>query len=125
MKLKLVLVLLGGLSVSVTQAQSGTGTDPRKPQRSFTGDVPPTVADSVAETLKFAEGNFLGVAEAMPENKYDYLPTTGKFDDARSFGEQVKHVACAQFAFFKEFEGKNPPEDCEPGGHIRRKRRQR
>ena len=117
MKLKLVLVLLAGLSVSVTQAQSGTGTDPKKPQRSFTGDVPATVADSVAETLKFAEGNFLGAAEAMPENKYDYVPTAGKFDDVRSFGEQVKHVACAQFAFFNEFEGKKPPDDCERGGH--------
>jgi hypothetical protein len=29
----------------------------------------------------------------------------------------VKHVACAQFAFFNEFEGKKPPEDCEKGGH--------
>jgi uncharacterized damage-inducible protein DinB len=53
----------------------------------------------------------------MPEEKYSYIPTTGKFDDARSFGEQVKHVACAQFAFFNEFEGKKPPDDCEKGGH--------
>ena len=35
----------------------------------------------------------------------------------RSFGEQVKHVACAQFAFFNEFEGRQPPDDCEKGGH--------
>jgi hypothetical protein len=28
----------------------------------------------------------------------------------------VKHVACAQFAFFNEFEGKKPSEDCETGG---------
>jgi hypothetical protein len=53
----------------------------------------------------------------MPENKYDYVPTSGKFDGVRSFGEQVKHVACAQFAFFNEFEGKKPPDDCEKGGH--------
>jgi hypothetical protein len=29
----------------------------------------------------------------------------------------VKHVACAEFAFFNEFEGKKPPKDCEKGGH--------
>ena len=29
----------------------------------------------------------------------------------------MKHVACAQFAFFNEFEDKKPPEDCEKGGH--------
>lgn len=117
MKAEFVLLLLAGLSVSVAQAKSGTGTEPKKPHQSFMGDVPTTVADSVAETLKFAEGNFLGAAEAMPENKYDYVPTAGKFDDVRSFGEQVKHVACAQFAFFNEFEGKKPPDDCERGGH--------
>jgi uncharacterized damage-inducible protein DinB len=53
----------------------------------------------------------------MPEEKYSYVPAVGKFDGVRSFGEQVKHVACAQFAFFNEFEGKKPPEDCEKGGH--------
>ena len=33
----------------------------------------------------------------------------------RSFGEQVKHVACAQFAFFNEFGARNPA--GEKGGH--------
>jgi uncharacterized damage-inducible protein DinB len=114
MKQGIVLILLG--CVSVCSAQNKSGTAAKKAQ-SFLGDVPTTIADSVAETLKFAEGGFLGLAEAMPEDKYDYIPTAGKFDDARSFGEQVKHVACAQFAFFNEFEGKKPPDDCERGGH--------
>ena len=80
-------------------------------------DVAKSIAESVSGTLQFTEGSFLGVAEAMPEDKYSYVPTAGKFDGVRSFGEQVKHVACAQFAFFNEFEGKKPPEDCEKGGH--------
>ena len=80
-------------------------------------DIPKSIADSVGGTLQFAEGNFLALAEAMPEDKYSFIPTVGKFEDARSFGEQVKHVACAQFAFFNEFEGKKPPDDCEKGGH--------
>jgi hypothetical protein len=53
----------------------------------------------------------------MPEDKYGFVPTAGKFDGVRSFAEQVKHVACAQFAFFNEFEGKKLPDDCEKGGH--------
>ena len=80
-------------------------------------DIPKSIAESVSGTLQFTEGNFLALAEAMPEEKYSYIPTAGKFEDARSFGEQVKHVACAQFAFFNEFEGKKPPDDCEKGGH--------
>jgi len=114
---KLILVFLAGMSVCVAQSKPRAESSPNKPQRSFQGEVPATIADSVGRTLKFTEDNFLSVAEAMPEDKYDYVPTAGKFDDARSFGEQVKHVACAQFAFFNEFEGKKPPDDCEKGGH--------
>ncbi len=80
-------------------------------------DIPKSIAESVSGPLQFAEGSFLSVAEAMPEDKYPFIPTSGKFDGARSFAEQIKHVACAQFAFFNEFEGKKPPEDCEKGGH--------
>jgi DinB family protein len=117
MKIEIVLLLVVGLTVCSAQSKPNSGTAAKSRQRSFLGDVPTTIAGSVAETLKFAEGSFLGVAEAMPEDKYGYIPTAGKFDDARSFGEQVKHVACAQFAMFNEFEGKKPPDDCERGGH--------
>jgi len=89
--------------------------------RSFVGNVPTSIAASVGDTLGFIEGSFLGVAEAMPEDKYDFLPTRGNFAGVRTFAEQVKHVACAQFAFFNEFEGKQPPGDCEKGGHSRAK----
>ena len=78
--------------------------------------IPQTIAESVGETLRFAEGQFLSIAEAMPEGKYSFVPTAGNFADARSFGEQIKHVACAQFAFFNEIEGKTPPAGCEKGG---------
>src|SRR5215469_7401924 len=81
------------------------------------GAAPQSIAGSVEFTMQLNEGSFLSLAEAMPEEKYGFIPTNGKFEDARSFGEQVKHVACAQFAFFNEFEGKKPPDDCEKGGH--------
>ncbi len=115
MKNGMVFVLLTTLAVSAAQNRQQVAA--AKPQQSSAGTVPKTVADSVAATLEFAEGNLLDVAEAMPEDKYGYVPTAGKFDDARTFAEQVKHVACAQFAFFNEFEGKKPPDDCETGGH--------
>ena len=117
MKSAIVLLLVAGVIVCAAQDKPNSGTPAKGRQRSCVGGVPTTIADSVAETLKFVEGSFLGVAEAMPEDKYGYIPTAGKFDDVRSFGEQVKHVACAQFAMFNEFEGKKPPDDCERGGH--------
>jgi uncharacterized damage-inducible protein DinB len=80
-------------------------------------DVPKSIAESVGRTLHFVEANFLGVAAAMPESNYGFVPHAGNFQGVRSFAEQVKHVACAQIAFFNEFEGKQPPADCEKGGH--------
>lgn len=116
MKIKFFLFVLAA-GVCAAQTNTNPAQAAKRPERSVIGDIPTTISDSVAETLKFAEGNLLGAAEAMPENKYDYIPSSGKFDGVRSFGEQVKHVACAQFAFFNEFEGKKPPDDCEKGGH--------
>ena len=78
--------------------------------------APTTVSGSVGVTLRLVEGNLIGAAEAMPESKFDYIPKDGTFKDARSFGEQLKHAACAQIGFFNEIEGKTPPEHCEKGG---------
>jgi uncharacterized damage-inducible protein DinB len=78
--------------------------------------IPKTTIGSVTPLLSMVKGQFLGVAEAMPESKYSFAPTSGNFDGVRTFAEQVKHVACAQFAFFNEIEGKTPPAECEKGG---------
>ena len=80
------------------------------------GEIPKTIADSVADSLKYTQDQFYSVADAMPETKYDYIPSAGNFDGVRSFAEQVKHVACANYAFFNEIEGKTPPAHCEKGG---------
>ena len=118
MKLLRIAVLLALCGVGLTAfAQSKLLQASAAKPAAQQDDVAKSIAESVSGTLQFTEGSFLGVAEAMPEDKYSYVPTAGKFDGVRSFGEQVKHVACAQFAFFNEFEGKKPPEDCEKGGH--------
>jgi uncharacterized damage-inducible protein DinB len=78
--------------------------------------IPTTNAGSVGGMLRFTQDQFFAVAQAMPEAKYSFIPRGGNFDGARSFAEQVKHVACADYAFFNEIEGKTPPEDCAKGG---------
>ena len=118
----LFLSVITALTISAmaqTKAPAkNAGASKSTPTRTSTaGDVPNSVAASVSNTLEFIEGSFLGVAEAMPEDKYAFIPSSGNFDGVRNFAEQVKHVACAQFAFFNEFEGKQPPADCEKGGH--------
>jgi len=111
-----LLVLVCGLALTAG-GQSKTPDKAAAKAARAESEIPKSIADSISSTLQFVEGSFLGAAEAMPEDKYSYIPTAGKFDGVRSFGEQIKHVACAQFAFFNEFEGKKPPDDCEKGGH--------
>jgi len=88
------------------------------PVRAQQDDVPKNTADSIGNILHYTADQFLSAAEAMPAEKYDYIPNVsgGNFVGTRSFAEQVKHVACANFAFFNEIEGKTPPELCEKGG---------
>src|SRR5678815_3436136 len=111
------LLIISGIALPAVAESRPAQTSASKPARTEQSDIPTSIAESVSGPLQFTEGSLLGLAEAMPEDKYSFVPTAGKFDDVRSFGEQVKHVACAQFAFFNEFEGKQPPSDCEKGGH--------
>lgn len=113
MKISLLGVVLFAFICAASAAYS------QRPEKKNGGpaDIPKSIAESVSTTLQFTEGNLLGLAEAMPEDKYSFAPKNGNFRGVRSFGEQIKHIACAQFAFFNEFEGKKPPDECEKGGH--------
>ena len=46
-----------------------------------------------AHEVDLVEHDMVSLATAMPADKYDFKPTAGRFDDVRTFGEQVKHVA--------------------------------
>jgi uncharacterized damage-inducible protein DinB len=74
------------------------------------------MAATVAQWFTMIERSFVSLADAMPAEKYAFKPTNGEFKDVRTFAEQVKHVACANVAFFNEIEKKAPPDHCETGG---------
>ncbi len=62
--------------------------------------VPP--AQIYGHLLSLLESEFVGAAEAMPEDKFDFAPptTAGDFKGVRTFSEQVKHVTEANYYFF-------------------------
>jgi uncharacterized damage-inducible protein DinB len=74
------------------------------------------MAETVAQWFSMIERQFVSLADAMPAHKYGFAPKDGEFKGVRTFGDQVKHVACANFAFFNEVEHKEPPAGCETGG---------
>jgi hypothetical protein len=77
-----------------------------------------TLAKAIMRTFEFQEYEVRSAAEAMPEDKWDFHPASGMFKnekpeygpaEMRTFREQVKHVACANFAFAAELDGAKPP----------------
>jgi uncharacterized damage-inducible protein DinB len=75
-----------------------------------------TAGATIDPTLAMIEWSFVHLAEAMPEAGYAFRPTSGATAGVRTFAEQVKHVACANVAFFNQIEGQTPPERCDTGG---------
>lgn len=91
-----------------------------------------TPGKAIMRTFEFQEYDIRSAAEAMPDDKWDFRPAPGMFKsekpdfgpaEVRTFREQVKHVACANFAFAAELDGATPPAGCDKDGpspaHIR------
>jgi uncharacterized damage-inducible protein DinB len=59
-------------------------------------------AQVYGKLLSQLEEEFVSAAEAMPADKYDFAPPValGEFKGVRTFGQQVKHVAEANYEFF-------------------------
>jgi len=57
--------------------------------------VPRSASQEINEWVTYSEKELLGMAEDMPEDKYNFAPTNGEFRGVRNFGKQVKHAAAA------------------------------
>jgi len=70
-----------------------------------------TVTQVLDRVLSGAEGEFVGAAEAMPEEKYSFAPTNGEFKGVRTFAQQVKHVAAVNYMLGSAILVEKPPVD--------------
>jgi uncharacterized damage-inducible protein DinB len=70
-------------------------------------------ARQVLETsLAGMEKQLLGVAEAMPADKYSFAPTNGEFRGVRNFAKQLKHVGAVHYVIGAAILGEAPPADA-------------
>jgi len=92
------LLLCGGIA----RAQNPNGARPSN------GQV-------VVFIIQFQEKQVLGVAEAMPAEKYGFAPTNGEFQGVRTFAEELKHIAADLYLDGASILGENPPGDLQPG----------
>lgn len=112
----LLLVGLAFLTARLAHAQQPTAAELAKKE---------TVASAFTRGFGFQEYQVRSAAEAMPEDKYGFRPVENNFKNEtpgygpaqlRTFAEQVKHVACANFGFSAELDGTTPPPSCDKGG---------
>jgi uncharacterized damage-inducible protein DinB len=72
---------------------------------------PKTPGDALNVSLGFVEHDFVPAADAMPEDKYSFAPTNGDFKGVRTFAQEVKHVAAANYMFGAGVLEEKPPLD--------------
>ena len=99
-RIMLVLLLAGGLASSQTPAVP-------KP----VPDKAPTAGQVLDRQLANLEREFVPAAEAMPEAAFNFAPTAGEFKGVKTFAQQVRHVASANYFFGAGIAGEKAPAD--------------
>ena len=89
------IVLLS--STTSVMAQVATPTEPR------------TVGQVVDFWVTNTEHLLVAAADAMPEAKYSFAPANGEFSGVRTFTDQVKHLAAANYQLAAATLGEEPP----------------
>ncbi len=99
-RIALAILLVG----SIASAQS-----PAAPM--MAADKAPTAGQVLERQLANLEREFVPAAEAMPEAAFDFAPTNGEFKGVKTFAQQVRHVASANYMFAAGIAGEKAPAD--------------
>ena len=69
---------------------------------------PRTVSQVLDFWVKNTEDLLVPAADAMPESKYSFAPSKGEFSGVRTFADQVKHLAAANYQLAAATLGEQP-----------------
>jgi len=114
-----IFSLLAGLIFTTAAVAQGTG-------RASTAGTPqpqqpaPTVAATVDREINAIEKLVVDVAEAMPEDKFNFSPEnlnipSSDYKGVRSFAVQVKHVAASNYFIWSPLTGEKLPDGLKDG----------
>ena len=92
-----LFLLLAGSGLAV--AQDAKPAEPR------------SIAQVLERSIAGVESEFVPAAEAMPEDRYLFAPSSGEFKGARTFAQQVKHVAAVNYLVAAAVLQEKPPID--------------
>ncbi len=106
------LVFTGVAAVHGAPSAAAAQAQPAQP--------PPTLAAAVDREISNIEKQVVEVAEAMPEDKYNFSPESLKIPGAdykgvRTFAVQVKHIASSNYFLWSPLTGEKIPENIKDG----------
>ena len=110
------IVLLSAI-LSLTTTALGQAAKPAAPT---TPQPAPTLASMVDGEISAIEKQIVDVAEAMPEDKYNFSPESlnipgDDYKGVRSFAQQVKHVAASNYFIWSTLTGDKLPDGLKDG----------
>lgn len=109
-RLLLVGFVVTCLSVAIFEKPAASSVA-KQPAAQAQTQAAPTVASVADMEISIVEQEFVSVAEAMPEDKYSFAPTNGNFKGVRTFSEEVKHAASANYRIWSAALGEKPAVD--------------
>ncbi|MGZ4897853.1 MAG: DinB family protein [Candidatus Angelobacter sp.] len=83
---------------------------------------PPTIASVIDQEISMLEREFVGAAEAMPDDKFNFAPgslniPSSEYKTVKTFAEEVRHVAATNYLLWGAITGdKSPIESKEDNG---------
>jgi hypothetical protein len=102
----LTMVTCSVIALTITAAAQ-TSSSAGKPKK----EARRSVTEVLDATVRNLESEFVPAAEAMPEDKFDFAPTSGEFKGVRTFAEQIKHVAAVNYELGAAILEEKPPVD--------------
>jgi DinB family len=96
--------------------QGANSATPASAPQAYPAQPPATIASIMDREISGVEKQIMDVAEAMPEDKFNFSPESLKIpgDDykgVRTFALQVKHVAASNYAIWSPLTGDKFPDD--------------
>jgi uncharacterized damage-inducible protein DinB len=110
-----VLLVVVAAAGRTAKTAAATNTPQAQPSQQ-----PPTVASVVDHDIAAVEKQIVEVAEAMPEDKFNFSPESlnipgADYKGVRSFAGQLKHVAASNYFIWSPLTGDKLPESIKDG----------
>src|SRR4051812_22906611 len=119
-QLQTALLVTAALSLALTSAYAQPAKSSPAAAASALPSTPPTVASAIDREISIVEKEIVEAAEAMPENKFDFSPekltiSGSDYKGVRTFGQQLKHVAAANYLIWSPITGEKAPNTVNDG----------